>query len=1702
MPRAEEHGPATSSARPRWKRRLRRVLLWALLLPAVLLALLVLLIYLPPVQNVLRSKAIGFLEQKIGSTVRLDHFALRYPVGVALEGLLLFDQQGDTLLYAGELKADLSLSALIGGRIHLNGTQLRHVRAVIQQHADSTFNFTYIINALAGERKGNGNKADKKRGEPMPFSMSGLVLEDVRFDMALAPGGLDMSVRLGELDVDMQEMDAAALMFHVTSFQLANTRVDLRTRPGPHQPDPYPELKNPFSHLDLNLEELALEDVAFTLANSVSGDSLWITLGKGDLMVDSIALDRQRMRFAAVVLDHVDFGMVDHQPRLPRDTGTTTLPAWLDQHDGFRFWTRGHDIGVRELTLAGGDFQMHRGGIRDPAELLDTDHLVFHAIDLHASNVVVSDDRLAVHLEALSATGAKGTELRASVDMNATSALVRTEEGMIAMDGTEVRFSATATPGDLTTVHRYPKQIPLQGTIASNVDLATLPKLLAQLGVELPKPMDAHEVWNTQVAFRGTAERIDTVRLDILGDRGTIVHLVGDAQDPAALPNSVFHAELHEINMGPGLREVITPYLPADVPLPTRLSGHVHLNGNGHDLEAALALGSDLGDVEGEATISGLRDRMPDEVGADLKIRNVDLGRFTADTAIGIVSAHVLVEGHALNSSARSGRIEVDPSRLEYHGQDLSGTHLVGSVDGDSLHARIVTTAPSLAITLDADARWPIGSDTVSGAVAIRADRLGLKEMGWYNHPLNVQGRWRGTATFSTDGFIAFAIQGDSVMLFNTERSFRFEEFAANGRLASDSALFELDTDALDVNYSTNVPMDSLLPRAKEKLLSYFRTDSSFTPVPGTRMDLRVALPRTEWLTGIVLPDLEAIELENFIGHYDGDADGLQLNIDLPVLRYKDFAIGGVRIEANAQGNALNGSFRMDSARYQTYHIHRLALTAASGPGTLRTELRIRDGERSASYIVPMDFQRLDDGVSMHIAEGLVLDTLTWEVDAENAIRFTDTGPVAEHFNLSSGAQRVELITNANTTVVHLEKFDMGNVLNVISVDDTVAFIDGALSGDVSVPLSGSSNMRADLRVDDLVVVGHPLGDLVVEAHDAGEERYEGTARFENGPNVLDASVRFDGGKERPSIEAHADIGLVDMSFLQPFVSGVLYDINGGLKGAVDWKTANGRNSVQGDLTFTDAALGVVRTGARYTLRNERVLADATGFYFHEFTVIDSLGNKFLLDGQVRTEDLSSMRFDLALRTDSFQLVNSTPSRDALFYGDLLASADVRITGTDRAPVVKGDLGILAGTALSVVLPGSQVKLVESDGIVEFTTDLAGTDTTHVATNEERLRDSLRAQLPAVDLDLHLRIDPRAEFAVVLDPTTGDQATFQGDGDLRFRFTPDGEMLMNGPFTLSKGGYTLEFYGLVKKRFDLVPGGQVVWDGDPIGARMDIQARYVAESAAYPLVANASGALSEAERNRLAARLPFEVLINIAGAVKKPDISFGIDLPRDIRNSYPKVNDELDRLAEKSREEERNRQVFGLLVLNSFIQDEGAGGAPTSGLVTNAARNSVNGILTDQLNKVTGRLVKGVDIQLGVNTVDQVQGSNTYQRTSVDYKVSKSFLNKRLSFEVGGSVGVDEKQGSGGNVSSTRAAQYAIIYDLTRDGRFRLRGFYENAFDLYDGEITDSGIALMHTRDFEENEKARALEREAVRQRRKDARKKEGVGPSAKPTGP
>jgi hypothetical protein len=276
-----------------------------------------------------------------------------------------------------------------------------------------------------------------------------------------------------------------------------------------------------------------------------------------------------------------------------------------------------------------------------------------------------------------------------------------------------------------------------------------------------------------------------------------------------------------------------------------------------------------------------------------------------------------------------------------------------------------------------------------------------------------------------------------------------------------------------------------------------------------------------------------------------------------------------------------------------------------------------------------------------------------------------------------------------------------------------------------------------------------------------------------------------------------------------------------------------------------------------------------------------------------------------------------------------------------------------------------------------------------------------------------------------------------------------------------------------------------MWDGDPLAGRMDVQAKYSTKVAPYPLVANARGGLPESERNALQAPLPFDVLINIREAVQAPNITFGLDMDRQVRNSYPQVNSVLDQLAKPGNQEELNRQVFGLLVLSTFIENESGTETGGSSLASTAARNSVNGILTQQLNRLTGQGIKGMDIQLGVNTYDQSEGGESYSRTTVDYKVTQRILNDRVSIEAGGSVGYNERKQDVSAMSNTKAPQYAIAYDISEDGRLRLRVYHENAYDLYDGELVNNGVAIMLTRDLEKN--AKELERrrqEVLKQQR------------------
>lgn len=1672
--------------------------MWLLLLPVILLILVAILIYVPPIQNFLRGKAVTFLHEKTGTNVSLDHFNLRFPIGLTLEGFHMDDLQGDTLVHVGALKANVSMSSLWRKKIVIGSISLEGGRASITQDQDSVFNFDFLTTAFATpDTVAKEQNIDTTATDAWALVVEELELEDLRLKMDLAPSRFACDLVIGNFEVGFDEFSLDPMQIHVDEIALADTRVHLRTAPSgePPEPDTYPHLENPMKDQDLRFQRLLVENVEFSMKDVVKGDSLWLTLAELDIGTREMLLKEQKVEIEEILIDGFHFGQLTLAPSIDTLSKDTTRidPPWLDQNDGFRYFIRDWDVALDELKIQNSSVAMHTGSIGAPARLMDPAHMLLSDLRMDLQDVAVNNDRLTASLEELHADpGNDRTDLDISFTLNATSEKIEIRNGSIALGENEFVLSLSALPGDLTQAYRSPEKVPIALDFSSELDLSRIMPLIAELTGDQALNIRSAETWKTALAVNGTLQQLDSIHIDLDGDQGSRILLLAGIANAAEWPNSSFHLKLDEFVMGDGIRQLVRAKAPAGTDLPERLAMSANASGSNGAIKATMAMKSDAGNVDLKADVNGMTNKVPDQLKLDLKVQDLATHRFTGDSLLGFISMELKADGKNLNSPARTGTLHLTPQKLIYNGIDLSSLQLNGNVNGDSLEVALKVAHDVAAIDLKARGHWPDENDSLRASLDLLVNNLELEELGLMKDPLGVQGHWNGNAAFHTNGMGHFDLTGDGVRIFNKATDFFFEEFAARAYISTDSTAIDLNSDAIDLAYHTNIHPDSLLTHTSERLMAIVKDDTSFVSTPGKRMDLSISMPRTEWLTEVLVPELEVIQLEKFTGSYDSDIDEMQVHIHLPKLIYQKIQVDEFVVDVIAKDNAINGNLSVQRIDQDSIRLERLSIDATSSGGDLNTVLRIADEDQDR-YRIATVLRTLDKVRELRVSEDLVMNRTQWTIHGDNVIRFTEGGPDVTNFILTSNDQQLEISTPPDRLILDFQNFDLGTFTNIITTIDSIPLIAADLNGDVDLPRSDAAFLNADLTFKELKAMGTELGSLRVQADEKAKKHFDLAARLEHNVNRFDLEADADLSGEKPKVDATGDLAFQDLSFLKPFVSDLLYELTGSLVGDLKIAMAGDDLDMLGNLKFKDAGVGLIMTGATYRLQNETVTFDRKGIHFDSFALVDSAGNRFVLDGDIDQNADPSPALDLRLRTDRFQFVNSTSEDNQSFYGDLYTALDLRIEGPANDPEVNGSVGILEGTYMSIVLPGSKVELIDHEGIVVFTDDFDSLDTLSQVADSEVLRDSLAAEMPGIAMDLDIRIDQKATFAIVLDPVTGDAATARAEADLNFRYGHDRDMYLEGPLTIREGRYELNFRGLVKKEFELVDGGTITWNGDPTKARLNIAAKYISNTPPYALVANASQGLTEGETNRLQQRLPFEVLINVGGRMDDPDISFGLDLPRMIRNSYPQVNDRLEQLAQPVFEEERNRQVFALLVLNTFIIDD-PGSAPDrdGGFAENAARNSVNRMLSDQLNKLTGQYVKGVDISLGVNTYDQQSGNSTYQRTSVDYQVSKSVMDDRLTFEVGGSIGVDEQGSDVSNVSSTRRAQYAIMYSLTEDGRYRLRGFHENAFDLYDGEITRSGVAIMYTKEFEENGKARRERREMIQKYREEQLKGSG----------
>lgn len=98
-----------------------RVVGWTLLTPVLLFVLLMILLYVPPVQDFIRGKATRMASEATGMGIEVERIDLRFPLNLKVRGVQVTDSTGrDTLLTLGSLNVRVQAWPLLRGQVEVD----------------------------------------------------------------------------------------------------------------------------------------------------------------------------------------------------------------------------------------------------------------------------------------------------------------------------------------------------------------------------------------------------------------------------------------------------------------------------------------------------------------------------------------------------------------------------------------------------------------------------------------------------------------------------------------------------------------------------------------------------------------------------------------------------------------------------------------------------------------------------------------------------------------------------------------------------------------------------------------------------------------------------------------------------------------------------------------------------------------------------------------------------------------------------------------------------------------------------------------------------------------------------------------------------------------------------------------------------------------------------------------------------------------------------------------------------------------------------------------------------------------------------------------------------------------------------------------------------------------------------------------------
>lgn len=1660
-------------------RKFFKIVLWLLGIVVFLVVLVLILIQVPAVQQFAKNKVVAFLEKKLKTRVSIGRLDINFPKRIVLEKIYFEDQRKDTLLAGDTIRVDISMLRLLRNEVEVSYLELTGITANIYRlKPDTVFNYDYIAKAFSGEQK---KETPDTGTSTMKFKLGDIVLKRIRGSFHDDVTGNDARFVLGNFHTAIKTFDLDKLVFSIPDISLENVDASVRQYKPLVIVSPLPATPADTAAgaaVTLLLDKISLRQINAGYNNEVSALVASLNLGRMNVVTENIDLQKMWMRLRQFELN--DSKIMVHMGKTPpvvKGKQSLQQPGQKDTTQALPWRLELADLGLVNNTIQYDDDN-------SPAlkKGMDYSHMVIDQLTIDAGNIVASSEEYKAVIRQVSMREKSGfvlQQLKADLAYNNKQTILK---GLVMKtNASEINNELTATYASMEQFSKNPGEVNLDLKLTNtHIAVSDMITLVPQLEPQLRNFRS--NVLHLDANAKGAVKNLVIGNAEVSGLGNTSVKMSGRIQGMPEVEKAFYDIKLERFTTTAKDINGIVPAkaMPSNIRIPESIAMKGNFKGTTKDFTTAIEGKTTRGGINVMAVMKGNGKWYDVKAALD----KVDVAFLTKqEKNVGKITLTASAKGSGfdykkMTTLARLKVVEANVKGYTYRNLLLDATASKGVIKATS-----AMDDANIRFNLEATANMLPQYPAVQ--LILQLDTLDLNALHIVKDTLQMHGvinaDFANTNPDSLSGKLAVY---DLNILQNTQR-YRPDTISVTAMQEGGDQIIDLRSEMADAKLQGQYKLTEVATAVQHTINRYYRLpgfkDTSFTAQNWTLdMHLRPSSP----LVLQLMPDLKGTDSIGGIVAFNSAEDKLNIDMNAPKLQYGTWVVSSIQVKS-ATAEKLNYSIIAQNARSGNMQLFQPAVRGFVDSSQLNATVSLKDAAGKDYYKLGANVAQITDGIKASLLpDSLILNHDKWQVAADNFVQYDSTGVLVNNFTISKDNQSLSVKSTQQTANAPVEvkfsNFRIKTVTDFIKTDSLA--LDGTIEGTaVARDVATNPVFTSDITVKNFTYNQDTVGNIIVKVDNETANAFNADVRIDGHGNDVQLKGMYYTGESRMDLKL--DINNLALASVKPFSMGQLQDAKGSLKGNVTMAGTLDQPKVNGTLRFDEAVITPTMTGEPLLLKNETITLSNEGVKFNRFTLADSAGNKAVISGGIYTSNLKDFRFETNLRARSFRVVNAPQETDRLFYGKLNIDTDIQLRGTPEAPSLNGSLKVNKETDFVLVLPTADPELEDRQGVVQFVDKDHPVDTLVTASALDSLTN--QTALKGMDVNMDITTDSTAMFTLIIDERNGDALTLKGRADLAGGIDESGKMSLTGSYELGQGSYQLSL-SLLKRKFDIQKGSTITWTGDPTSAQVDITASYTTNTPSIDLVASQLSGRSQTEINRFKEKLPFQVLLKMKGELLKPEITFDIVLPDAELSQWPEVDTKLQQV--RNDPSELNKQVFAVLLLNRFVQEDplqsDAGGTSAAQM----AKQSASKILTDQLNRLTGSLIKGVELTFDLNSDQDYTTGTEQDRTELNVGVSKKLLNDRLRVNVGSNFELEGTSNTNRETTNI-AGDLSVDYQLSKDGRYMLRAYRKNQYEaVVEGQVVETGLSFILTYDYNQFKELFSGRKER-RQQRKNIRR-------------